>query len=166
MTLPFAVIVAVIAAVLETSVLAELPLLGATINLVLVSAVVATIVLGVVDGLVLAFVGGLIIDMLTPGRPLGAATLAMLLTLGIAIVVARTAGPGRRVVAIGLVLILTAVFHILFALIMVVTAETPFSIDLAVVLISAVLNALIAVPLAALFGVIDRRFGETERTDW
>jgi rod shape-determining protein MreD len=166
LTLPFAVIVAVIAAVLETSVLAELPLLGATVNLVLVSAVVATIVLGVVDGLVLAFVGGLIVDMLTPGRPLGAATLALLLTVGIAVLVARTVGPGRRLVAIGLVLILTAVFHVLFATIMVVTAETPFAVDLAVVLISAVLNALIAIPLAALFGAIERRFGETERADW
>jgi cell shape-determining protein MreD len=166
LTLPFAVIVAVIAAVLESSVLAELPLLGATVNLVLVSAVVATIVLGVADGLVLAFVGALIVDMLTPGRPLGAATLAMLLTLGIAIVVARTVSTGRRLVAIGLVGILTAVFHVLFATIMVVTAETPFAIDFAVVLISAVLNALIAIPLAALFGAIERRFGETERADW
>ena len=166
MTLPFAVIVAVIAAVLETSVLAELPLLGATVNLVLVSAVVATIVLGVVDGIVLAFVGGLIIDMLTPGRPLGAATLAMLLDAGHRDRRRPNRGPGRRVVAIGLVLILTAVFHVLFATIMVVTAETPFAIDLAVVLISAVLNALVAVPLAALFGAIERRFGETERADW
>lgn len=166
MTLPFAVIVAVIAAVLETSVLAELPLLGATVNLVLVSAVVATVVLGVADGIVLAFVGGLIVDMLTPGRPLGAATLAMLLTLGIAFVVAHSVAQNRRLVAIGLVLILTAVFHILFATIMVVTAETPFAIDFAVILISAVLNAIVAIPLAALFGAIERRFGETERASW
>jgi rod shape-determining protein MreD len=166
LTLPFSALVAVIAAVLETSVLAELPLAGATVNLVLVCAAVAMLVLGVADGLLIAFVGGLLVDMLIPGRPLGAATLAMLLTLGIAFFVARTVGPGRRVVAIGLVLILTAVYHLLFALILVPTAEAPFSIDLTVILISAVLNALVAIPIAALFGVIERRFGTDERVDW
>ena len=54
------------------------------------------LVLGVEDGLLIAFIGGLLVDMLIPGRPLGAATLAMLLTLGIAFFVARTVGPGRR----------------------------------------------------------------------
>jgi len=29
-----------------------------------------------------------------------------------------------------------------------------------------VLNAIVAIPLAALFGAIERRFGETERADW
>ncbi|MEX2547473.1 MAG: rod shape-determining protein MreD [Chloroflexota bacterium] len=166
MTLPFAALIAVIAAILESSVLAELPLAGATADLVLVCATVATLVLGVEDGLVLAFIGGLLIDMLIPSRPLGAATLAMLLTLGIAFFVARAVGPGRRLVSIGVVLILTAVFHVLFALILVPTAEAPFAIDPTVILVAAVLNALLAIPVAALFGSIERRFGPTERADW
>lgn len=166
MTLPFAALAALIAAILETSVLAELPLAGATVDLVLVCAAVATVVLGIEDGLVLAFIGGLLIDMLTPARPLGASTLAMLLTLGVAFFVARTVGPGRRVVAIGIVLILTAVYHILFALIMVPTAETPFALDPAAILVAAVLNAIIAVPIAAFFGAIEHRFGPGERVDW
>lgn len=166
MTLPFAALAAVIAALIETSVLSELPLAGATANLVLVCAVVATIVLGVEDGLVLGFIGGLLIDMLTPERPLGAATLAMLLTLGIAFLVARAVGPRRPVVSVGLVLILTAVFHILFVLIMVPMAGAPLAVDPAVILIAAVLNAILALPIAALFGAIERRFGPGERVDW
>ncbi len=166
MTLPFAALAAVIAALIESSVLAELPLAGATANLVLVCATVATLVLGVEDGLVLGFIGGLIIDMLTPERPLGAATLAMLLTLGIAFFVARAVGRGHRFLAVGLVLILTAVFHVLFTLIMVPMAGAPFSLDPAVILIAAALNAIIAVPIAALFGAIERRFGPGERVDW
>ncbi len=166
MTLPFAALFALIAAVIETSVLAELPLAGATADLVLVCAAVATVVLGVEDGLVLAFVGGLLIDMLIPSRPVGAATLAMLLTLGVAFLVARTVGPGRRLVSIGLVLILTAIYHVLFALIMVVTAEAPFALDLTAILVAAVLNAIIAIPVAAFFGTIERRFGPGERVDW
>jgi hypothetical protein len=166
LTLPFAALAALIAAVIETSILVELPLAGATADLVLVCASVAMLVLGIEDGLLIGFIGGLVIDMLVPGRPLGAATLAILLTLGIAFFVARTVGPGRRLVAVGLVLIVTAVFHILFAVIMVPTAETPFAINLTVILIAAVLNALIAIPIAALFGVIERRFGTGERVDW
>lgn len=166
MTLPFAALSALIAAIIETSVLAELPLAGATVDLVLICAAVATVVLGIEDGLVLAFVGGLLIDMLVPARPLGAATLAMLLTLGVAFLVARTVGPGRRLVSIGLVLILTAIYHVLFALILVATAEAPFALDLTAILVGAVLNALCAIPLAAFFGVIERRFGPAERVDW
>jgi rod shape-determining protein MreD len=166
LTLPFAALVAVIAAILETSVLAEIPIGGATADLVLVCAVVATIVLGVEDGLIIAFIGGLLVDVSVADRPLGAATLAMLLTLGIAFVVARAVGPSRRAIAIGLVLVLTAVYHVVFAIIMVPTTEAPFAINPTVILISSVLNALLAIPIAAIFGVIERRFGPAERVDW
>ena len=166
MTLPFAALVAVIAAIMETSVLAELPLAGATADLVFVCAVVAMLVLGVEDGLVIGFAGGLLLDVSVAGRPLGAATLALLLTLGIAFLASRAIGSGRRLSVIGLVLVLTPVFHISFALIMVPTAEASFVVSPAVVLIAAVLNALLAVPIAALFGMIERRFGPGERVDW
>ena len=166
MTLPFAALAAVIAAVLETSVFSELSIAGATVDFVLVCATVATIVLGVEDGLVLGFIGGLLVDMVVASRPMGAATLAILLSLGIAFVVARAFSQNNRVVAVGVVLILTAVFHALFAAIMVATANAPFNLDVSVVLISAVLNAVVAIPVAALFAVVERRFGPTERTDW
>lgn len=166
MTLPFAALVAVLAAILETSVLAELPLAGATADLVLVCAVVATIVLGIEDGLVIGFIGGLLVDVSVADRPLGAATLALLLTLGIAFVVARAVGPSRRAISIGLVLVLTAVYHVLFAVIMVPTTEARFSVDPALILVAAVLNAVLAIPIAGIFGAIERRFGSAERVDW
>jgi rod shape-determining protein MreD len=166
LTLPFAALIAVFAALIETSVLSELPFAGATVDLVLVCAAAATLVMGVEDGLVLAFVGGLLIDMVVPGRPLGAATLALLLTLALAIVVARTVGAARRLVAVGLVLVLTAVFHPLLASVLVLTAGAPFSIDPQVILISAVLNAIVAIPVVAAFSILERRFGATERVDW
>ena len=166
MTLPFSALVAVIAAILETSVLAELPLAGATVDLVLVCAAVATLVLGAEDGLTIAFVGGLLVDMVIPDRPMGTATLAMLLALGLAFVVARAIGPGRRLVAVGLVLILTPVYHVLFTGVMVLVANADLALDISTILIAAVLNAIIAIPIAALFGVLERRFGATERVDW
>lgn len=166
MTLPFAALVAVIAAILETSVFAELPLAGATADLVLVCSVVATFILGIEDGLVIGFVGGLLVDVSVGNRPLGAATLALLLTLGIAFVAARAIGPNRRAISIGLVLVLTAVYHVLFAVIMVPTAEAPFAVNPTVILVAAVLNAVLAIPIASIFGVIERRFGPAERVDW
>jgi len=166
LTLPFAALVAVIAAILETSVLAELPLAGATADLVLVCSVVAAIVLGVEDGLVIGFIGGLLVDISIGDRPLGAATLSLLLTLGIAFLVARAVGPNRRAISIGLVLVLTAVYHLIFAAIMVPTAEAPFAINPTVILVAAALNAVLAIPIAGIFGVIERRFGPAERVDW
>jgi rod shape-determining protein MreD len=166
LTLPFAALVAVFAAVLETSVFSELSLGGATVDLVLVCAAVATIVLGVEDGLVLGFIGGLLLDMVVASRPMGAATLALLLTLGIAFLVARALSGASRVAAVGVVLILTAVYHVLFVVVMVVTANAPFGLDVTEILIAAVLNAVIAVPVAWLFGAVERRFGATERAEW
>ena len=166
MTLPFAALAAFVAALLETSVFSELPIAGATADFVLVCAAVATIVLGVEDGLILGFIGGLLIDMVVASRPMGAATLAILLTLGIAFLVSRALGPSRRLVAVGLVLILTAVFHVLFVFVMVLTANAPFTVNLTPILIAAVINAVLAIPVAALFGAIERRFGPTERTEW
>jgi rod shape-determining protein MreD len=166
LTLPFSALVAVIAAILETSVLAELPLAGATVDLVLVCAAVATLVLGIEDGLAIAFLGGLLVDMSIPDRPMGAATLAMLLALGLAFVAARTMGSGRRFISVGLVLILTPVYHVLFTGVMVLMANAALALDISAMLIAAVLNALFAIPVAALFGTVERRFGAPERVDW
>ncbi|HUR17184.1 MAG TPA: rod shape-determining protein MreD [Candidatus Limnocylindrales bacterium] len=166
MTLPFSALVAVIAALLETSVLAELPLAGATIDLVLVCAAVATLVLGVEDGLAIAFLGGLLVDMVVPDRPMGAATLAILLALGLAFVVSRAMGPWRRLVVVGLILILTPVYHVLFTGIMALVANADLAIDISTVLIAAVLNAVLAIPISAVFGALERRFGAAERAAW
>jgi len=81
LTIPFAALMALLAALLETTVLPEIPIAGATPDLVLVVAVTATLMLGIEDGLIAAFLGGLLTDMLIPERPLGAATLSLLLVL-------------------------------------------------------------------------------------
>jgi hypothetical protein len=49
---------------------------------------------------------------------------------------------------------------------MVAAAEARFAIDPATVFITAVLNAVIAIPIAAVFGAVERRFGSGERVDW
>lgn len=166
MTLPFAAVVALLAALIETTVLPYFPIAGATADLVLISAMAATLVLGIEDGIIAAFLGGLLIDMLVPARPLGAATVSLLLVLGIGMLVARVAGPGRRWMAVALTVVLTPVLHVLLAVVLVVTEDVPLVIDPVVLLVAAFMNGLIAIPVAAMFGAIERRFGTAERVDW
>jgi rod shape-determining protein MreD len=166
LTIPFAALITLIAALLETTVLPEVPIARASADLVLVCAATATIVLGVEDGLVAAFVGGLLVDMLIPDRPLGAATLSLLLVMSLAIVVARLAGPSRRWLAVALTVILTPIYHAFLAVILVATEQVPLAFDPTVILVAAFMNGVLAFPIAALFGAVERRFGSVERVDW
>jgi rod shape-determining protein MreD len=166
LTIPFAALITLIAALLETTVLPELPIAGATADLVLVCAATATIVLGVEDGLVAAFLGGLLTDMLIADRPLGAATFSLLLVLGLAIVVSRLAGPNRRWLAVALTVILTPLYHVVLTLMLVATENAPFTFDFTAILVAAFMNGIVAFVIASLFGAIERRFGQIERVDW
>ena len=166
MTIPFAALFTILAALLETTVLPELPIAGATADLVLVCATCAAIILGIEDGLAAAFLGGLMIDLLIPDRPLGAATLSLLLVLGLAMIVARMGGPSRRWLAVAMTVILTPLLHGVMAVILVATEGVPLALPVTVVLVAAFMNGLIAIPVATLFAAIEHRFGTVERVDW
>jgi rod shape-determining protein MreD len=166
LTIPFAVLVALLAALIETTVLPEIPIAGATADLVLVCAVSAALVLGIEDGLISGFLGGLLTDMLIAQRPLGAGTLALLFVLGIAALVARIAGPSRRWLAVALTVVLTPVLHVSLSVVLVLTQGQPFVLEPTVLLVAAFMNGLIALPIATLFGGLERRFGTAERVDW
>jgi rod shape-determining protein MreD len=166
LTIPFAALFTLIAALIEATVLPELPIAGATADLVLVCAVCATLVLGIEDGLIAAFMGGILIDLLIPDRPLGAATLTLLLVLAVAILVARVGGPSRRWLAVAMVVVLTPLMHGLLAVVLVATEGVPLALSLTTVLVAAFMNGLVAIPVAALFTAIERRFGTPERVDW
>lgn len=166
MTIPFAALLTIVAALLEITVLPELPIAGATADLVLVCATAATIVLGVEDGLAAAFLGGLMLDLLIPDRPLGAATLSLLLVLGLAIVVARLGGPSRRWLAVAMTVVLTPLLHGLMAIVLLATEGVPLSLSIPTVLVAAFMNGLIAILVATMFVPIERRFGSAERVDW
>jgi rod shape-determining protein MreD len=166
LTIPFAALFTLVAALLETSVLPELPIAGATADLVLVCATAATIVLGIGDGLAATFLGGLMLDLLIPDRPLGTATLALLLVLSLAMIVARLGGPNRRWLAVAMTVVLTPLLHGVMAVLLVATEGVPLSFSITIVLVAAFMNGVIAIPVAAIFGAIARRFGTPERVDW
>lgn len=166
MTLPFAALGALFAALLETSVAPELAIGGAQADIVLGLAIVAAVTMGADDALVWAFLGGLMLDMLIPGRPIGATTLSLLLTVGVALLAARLPGP-RRTLAIASVFVLTWLFHGVLLGVMTATEGVALgSFSPSVVIIAALLNSVIAIPAVLLFTFIERRFGVAERSDW
>lgn len=168
MTIPFAALAALIAALIETTVLPELPIAGATADLVLTVAIVATIVFGAEDGIIAAFVGGLLTDMLITARPMGAATVALLLITGIAVLASRLLGQNRRLAAVMMTILLTPAYHLLLSVVLTLTQGSPFDFQPTVVLISAFMNGIVAFLLATLFGALEHRFGRVERSsvDW
>jgi rod shape-determining protein MreD len=166
LTIPFAALTALIAALIETSVLPEIPIIGATADLVLVCAIAAGLVFGIDDGLAAAFLGGLLVDMLIPGRPLGAATLSLLLVTGVAVAAAHLLGPGRRGAAVLLTLALTVVYEGTLVIVLALTEKVPVTFNPTAIVVAAIMNAILVVPLVVVFGAIEQRFGPTERTPW
>ena len=165
MTLPFAALGALIAALLETSIFPELTVGGAQVDLVLAVAVVATILIGIEDGLVWAFLGGVMLDMLIPARPIGATALTLLLVVALAFAAGRLPLP-RRLGAVAAVFVLTWAFHLLLLIVMAATEGVMLSsFQPMVVLWAAVQNSIIAVIAAIAFDAIGRRLS-AERPDW
>lgn len=94
MSLAVAAIGAIVAALLELTIVPYLQIGGAQPDLVLVLAVAWTLVAGLEGGLVWAFVGGLMLDVLA-ARPLGSTPFVLLVCVGLAAAGARFLEPAR-----------------------------------------------------------------------
>jgi hypothetical protein len=147
MSLLVAAVGAVLASLLETSVLPEL---HAPIDLVLVFAVTSAMLLSIEEGLTWAFIGGISLDLLVAGDwPLGITPLCLLLTTGGGIVIARLTQPPRVLVVMVSVLLLTYVYHGLLGAMVAATMGVSFDgITFTNLTVSAVLNMLLAGLLA------------------
>jgi rod shape-determining protein MreD len=166
LTIPFAALTALLAALLETSVMPEISIAGATADLVLVCAIAAALALGVIDGLVAAFLGGMLIDLLVPDRPLGAATFALLLVTGVAAASGTMIGSNRRLAAAGVAFVLTIVYEVVLTLVLVLTENAPLVLSPESVFVAALMSAILVLPVVAVFTLLERRFGPVERTPW
>lgn len=168
MTLPIAALGALITALIETSVLPEMPIFGAYPDLLLTFVVVAAIVMGFEDGMVWAFVGGLMVDMLTPGRPIGAVTLALLVVVGLSVAGSRVFGHTRLAAVVG-TFAMTWVFHALFLVVLVLTEGVALAaFDVRLVFLGALLNMFLAALIATILAALERRFAspDRERAAW
>jgi rod shape-determining protein MreD len=158
---------AVIAAIVESSVLTHLQVGGLRPDLVFAVGIAVAMVLGFESGMTWAFVGGISLDLLLPGRSLGSTALTLVLVTAAALLVARATWPPRLVVIAGTTFVLAIVYQVLLLTILALTEELAFlglsPADLAFV---GLLDAVIATVAAILVRAVDLRFGEPERLAW
>ena len=98
--------------IIQTSVLAVLPVLEQVIQPVLLCAVAWGMLRGMRDGLTWAFIGGLFLDLFSVG-PWGAQSLAIMLAVAIAVWIVSTLPP-RRFWIPGIIGGICAVIYLLF----------------------------------------------------
>jgi len=160
------VVLAVVAALLETSVAPYLSVSGVTPDLVLICAVVLAVSIGAEEGFLAAFVGGLVLDILiAPVRPLGSTTLSLLIAVGIGVALIRFIGRGRVHTTLILVFALTFVLHAILAATLVLTTGARVTVDpIGSILPTAIVNTAISLPFALLGRWAWFRWGE--RAEW
>jgi rod shape-determining protein MreD len=158
---------AVLAAILESSVLTHLQVGGVAPDLVFAVGIAVAMVLGFESGMSWAFAGGIALDLLLPGRALGSTALTLLLVTAAALVVARALWPPRLVVVSLTTFGLTFVYQVILTALLAFTIGVAFAgLALPQLVIAGLLNALIAAVAVVAVRALDLRFGEPERLAW
>ncbi len=166
MSVPVVAVGALLAALLETSVLSELSTAGAKPDLVFTLAIVVALVVGFEDSLVWALVGGLLVDALT-GRPLGATALALLIVTGMAALLSRVTGAPRALTVGSAAFVLTWLFQaVLLAILSATAGLAMVSVPIESFLVIALMNGVLAVLAVIAIRAAYRRFGSAERVEW
>ena len=165
MSIILAAVASVLAALLEISVIPGLTSVGQP-NLVFLITVVVTMMIGVEEGLTVAFLGGLMTDLLLPGHQLGGTSLVLLGMSGVTATIGRFLPQRRVIVAAVLVLVLAMVFQPLEILVLAATAGTPATVDLTGMLPPAIVDALLAIPVAVILRSAWLRYGAHDRIEW
>jgi rod shape-determining protein MreD len=166
MSLTLAAVVAVVAAVLQLTIVQYLGINGAYPDLLLVVAVIATFTWSTEAAITLAFVGGLMIDFLAP-RPIGLTAFTLLVSTGIAALIARLIPRGRIVTAIGVTFVLSFVTDLLFlGMFTALRGKLEVGDPIQLILPGALYSAAIAVVLAPAAVALHKRFAERERVAW
>jgi rod shape-determining protein MreD len=158
---------AVIAAIVESSVLTHLQVGGLRPDLVFAVGVALAMVLGFESSMTWAFVGGLTLDLLLPGRSLGSTALALVLVTATALLVARITWPPRLVVIAATSFGLSLVYQVLLLGLLALTENVAFlGLSVTDLVLVGVLDAAITAVAVVVVRAIDLRFGERERLAW
>mgnify|MGYP001812653201 FL=1 len=158
---------AVLAAILESSVLTHLQVGSVRPDLVFAMGIAVAMVLGFESGMTWAFVGGLSLDLLLPGQVLGSSALTLLLLIGVAQLVARVLCPPRLAFIAATALVLTFGYHFVLQVVDSVVSGSGFiGLSIPELSVIAVLNAVIAGLSVPVVRALDLRFGEQERLAW
>ncbi len=166
MTLTLAAVGAVVAALLQSTIVPYLEIGGARPDLVLIYAVIVTIVVGLDHGLAAAFFGGLIIDILAP-RPLGSTAFVLLVVVGVAALIGRGLARTRALSTILAVFVSAIVAPLLFLVVYgALRGPVPVANPIALILPDVAYSTLIAVVAGPAAVYVHRRYFERDRIDW
>lgn len=165
MSISLAAIAGVLAALLEISVVPGLTSFGQP-HLVFIITVVTTMMVGVEEGLAIAFLGGLMTDVLLPGHQLGGTSLVLLLMAAATALLDRLLPPRRISAAVVLVFALAFVLQPALILVLAATAGTPALIDPISLVPSALVDGLLAIPVAGALRLLWLRYGAHDRMEW
>jgi len=158
---------AVLAAILESSVLTHLQVGSVRPDLVLAVGVAVAMVLGFESGMTWAFVGGLSLDLLLPGHVLGSSALALILVVALALVIARVVWPPRLLIVAATAFMLTFAYQALLLGLTALTGGASFSgVSAGALVLVALANAVIAGLAVPALRALELRFGEPERLAW
>ena len=158
---------AILAAILESSVLTQLSMGGITPDLVFAVGVAVAMVLGFDAGMTWALAGGLMLDVIVPERVLGSTALTLVLTIGVALLVARATWPPRLTVIAVTAFGLSLAYQLLLRLLVSVTSGVSWvGLSVPELVLTAVLNVVLVVPAVLIVRAVDLRFGEPERVAW
>ncbi len=166
MHLIIAAAAAVVAALLEFTVVPYLKIGDAALHPVLVFGVVWAIAGGLEAGLAWAFVGGLALDILGQ-RPLGSSAFAALIAIGIAALLGGLLNRVRIAAPVIATLIAGLIYSMLLLLATTALTDIPLSdAALGAVLPAALYDTVLAVLVGPLVVAIALRRRETDRVDW
>jgi rod shape-determining protein MreD len=158
---------AILAAILESSVLTHLAVGGITPDLVFAVGIAVAMVLGFDAGMTWAVAGGVMLDILMPERVLGATALTLVLVIGLALLIARATWPPRLGIIAMSAIALSLVYQLLVLFVLGVTSGVSWAgISVADLVLTALLNIVIVVPAVLVVRALDLRFGEPERVAW
>ncbi|GIW20521.1 MAG: hypothetical protein KatS3mg065_0817 [Chloroflexota bacterium] len=157
---------ALLAALLELTLVPYLDVGGAHPHLVLVTAVVATVALTFEIGLVVAVAGGLALDILGP-RPLGSSILVLLLVVGAVGLSSRVLDALRLVAPVVLTGIASPLFSLGLMVVLGVAEGRPWVDDpVGVVLPGTIYDVVLAALVGPLVVSVRARVLEAERFEW
>ena len=158
---------AVLAAILESSVLTHLQVGSVRPDLVFAMGIAVAMVLGFESGMTWAFVGGITLDLLLPGRALGSSALTLVLLTAAALMVARAMWPPRLAIISGTAFVLTFAYQLMVLALLAFTAGVSFvGLSVPDLVVIGLLNAAVAGVSVAVVRALDLRFGEPERLAW
>jgi hypothetical protein len=158
---------AILAAMLESSVLTHLQVGGLKPDLVFALGVAVAMVLGFDCGVTWAVVGGLSLDLLLPERALGATALLLLLVIGVALLVARMTWPPRLPVVAFTTFALAIGFQLATLAFLAFTSGVGFDgLSAASLAGAALLDAGVAVLAVVALRALELRFGDLDRAEW